>query len=473
MLILPEIILTITGIVLILLDLGLAEDRKGAVPAVAGIGFLAALVGLGPSVGQNIQVLWQMYSIDSVSLFFRTLFLAVGFMAVLVSWEYARRTKMAIGEFYHLLVFTTLGMMLMASTHNLIVIYLGLELSSISSYVMAGMLQDEPRSGEAALKYFLIGSVASAIALFGMSLVYGLTGTTDIVDALGRLQLAPPALVVTAGLFLLAGFGLKVGMVPFHMWIPDTYQGAPTPVTAFFSVGPKAAAMAAILRIFVLSFLGLPALGAGWRLMIAVLAAISMTFGNVTALLQTNVKRMLAYSSIAHVGYMLVGIAALPPRDLSAVLTYLAAYAIMNLGIFAVVILVEDQGQAPEIDAFRGLAYRAPWAAVAMAVFFLSLVGVPPTIGFFAKLQLFLAAVDAHMVWLGVILGINSAISVGYYYSVVKVSFLRDAEGVPPVRAAWTIGAAVVLLAVGTLVAGIYSDTILRWTASGVTLLMR
>lgn len=476
-LVLPELIVTGTGITVLLVDLFLSPGRRRVA------GYLSA-GGLAAAVGAAVRLLlvadlaygtaggaagaWMgMLASDPFALVFKILFAAVGLGVVLLGVDFAERRRLPAGEFNALVLFSVLGMMLMAGSRDLIMIYLGLETTSISSYALAGLLRDDPRSGEAAVKYFLTGALASAVILFGMSLVFGGTGSTSLQSLVSLIpsDTGPKGWVspiTLSGLALLvAGFGFKIAAVPFHFWAPDAYEGAPTPVTAFFSVGPKAAAFAAVLRIFspVLVFPGdLGQVNLVLGLIFALVAVVTMTVGNLTALHQTNIKRMLAYSSIAHAGYILVGLAVATPRGLAATIYYLLAYAAMNLGAFAVVIWLNNRGTGDDIADYAGLARRSPLAALAMVVCFLSLIGIPPTAGFFGKFYLFAAAVEGRMTWLAVVMVINSAISVGYYYGVVRQMYLqgdvkaeRPAE---PVRGTPLVGLTLAAAVVAVLVLG-------------------
>lgn len=449
-LVLPELIVAGTGIAVLLADLFLTSRRRAVgYLAVAGLlGALAAAVrllavaqsggGAGPAIPAYLA---GMIAVDPLAVTLKILFLAIGVVIALLSVDYAERRGLPVGEFFALVTFAILGMTLMAATRDLLMIYLGLETTSISSYALAGLLRNDPKSGEAAIKYFLTGALASAIVLFGMALVFGSTGSTNLA-ALLPVAIGRPV-AVTGLVLLIAGFGFKVAAVPFHFWAPDAYEGAPTPVTAFFSVGPKAAAFAAILRIFgpVLAIIG-PARaggalggaaggGAVLPFLFTLLAVVTMTVGNLTALAQKNIKRMLAYSSIAHAGYLMVGLAVASPRGFAAMIYYLLAYAAMNLGAFAVVIWLNNRGTGDDVADYAGLGRRAPLAGLAMVVCFLSLIGIPPTAGFFGKFYLFVAAVEGGMTWLAVVMVINSAISVGYYYGVVRQMYLASPQEAP------------------------------------------
>ena len=405
---------------------------------------LVAVAQSGPNGGAPVITgpLAGMLVVDPLAVLLKITFIAVGIGVSLLGVDFALKRGMPVGEFFALTLFAVLGMMLMAASRDLIMIYLGLETTAISCYALAGLLRGDPKSGEAALKYFLTGALASAIILFGMALVYGGTGTTNLsalpghgAVLLGEGGLFPQAkpIALVGLVMLIAGFGFKLAAVPFHFWAPDAYEGAPTPVTAFFSIGPKAAAFAAALRIFgpVLMISG-PARAGGptstvLALLFTILAVVTMTVGNLTALSQKNIKRMLAYSSIAHAGYLMVGFAVASPLGYAAMIYYLLAYAATNLGVFAVVIWLNNRGTGDDISDYAGLGRRAPLAALAMVICFLSLIGIPPTAGFFGKFYLFLAAIGGGMTWLAVVMVINTAISVGYYYGVVRQLYLVGA----------------------------------------------
>lgn len=460
LLILPELVLVAVALAVLLVDLWLRDKRPLAYLGFAGI--MVAMLAVIPSLGKSEELFGRMVAVDGYSNFFRLVFLVIAALTFLYAAEYVEKTGIHAGEFYLLLLSATLGMSFMALTRDLILIYLGLELSSISTYVLAGMLRRDPRSHEASIKYFLTGALASAILLFGMSLIYGLTGSTHLGDVAAAAADGMRPLLVAAMVLLVGGFGFKIAAAPFHMWSPDTYEGAPTPVTAFLSVGPKAATLAALVRVFVE---GLPYVQLEWSLVFAVLAVVSMTLGNVTALLQKNIKRMLAYSSIAHVGYILVGMAVASSGGVAAILYYVLAYTFMNVGAFVVVIQLSNAGIGEELDDYDGLSLRAPFASAALVVFFLSLIGIPFTAGFFGKFFLFSAAIVGGYTWLAVAIALNSAISVGYYFGVVRHMYLLPPREERPVRAAPGVQLALVLTMIGTLGIGLYSEYFLRWVS--------
>ena len=388
-----------------------------------------------------------MFVHDGFTVFFTLLFCAIGAVAVLLSWDYVKRTRINQAEYYALLLSATLGMVVMAASNDLITIFLGLELMSLALYVLVGFRRGQLESNEAALKYFLLGAFASGFLLYGIALLYGATGTTGLDRMSGFIAASPVLrnpLFVAGGLLVLIGFGFKVAAVPFHMWTPDAYEGAPTSVTAFMSAGAKAAGFAALLRL-VLKVLALTR--ADWVPLLAGVAVLTMTVGNVTALLQTNVKRMLAYSSIAHAGYVLVAVVAGGPEGAAAALFYLAVYAFMNLGAFGILTMM---GRGAEervlIGDLAGVGFRQPLLGLAMTVFMLSLGGIPPTAGFMGKVLVFGAALNAGLVPLVIVGVLNSVVSIFYYLRVTIAMYMEEPRG-EPVAIAWGVPATLALLA--------------------------
>jgi NADH-quinone oxidoreductase subunit N len=400
--------------------------------------------------------------VDRYGLFFTLLFCVVSGLTLLMSMSYLETTEIKTGDYYSLVIFSTLGMVLMATATDLVVIFLGLEVMSIAAYALAGLARSELRSNEAALKYFLLGAFASGFLLFGIALLYGATGNTALPQIASRLPAlaGEQRLLATAGMALLiVGFGFKVAAVPFHVWAPDVYEGSPTSVTALMAVGIKAAAFAAFARVFMDT---LVIFRADWSGVLWVLAVLTMTVGNVTALVQRNIKRMLAYSSIAHAGYLLVGMVAGGEAGGSAVLFYLIAYAFMTLGAFAVVIALGRRGQANEnLDDYAGVGFRSPFLGAAMAVFMLSLSGIPPLAGFVGKFYIFSAAVKSGYTGLAIIGVLNSVVSVYYYVGVLVRMYMT--EGTTEVAAPSSrpyLFATLLLTVTGTVLLGLFPSSL-------------
>jgi len=434
---LPEIVLTIGALVLLLADLMVPRDRQSVLAWVT-LGILGATAAaLIPVADAHVQVAHGLMAVDRFALFFKVLFLLAAALTVLMSIRYLDVEGTRAGEYYFLILCATLGMMFMAGGTDLITLFVGLETMAIAFYILTGFLKPSRRSNEAAVKYFLLGAFSLGILLYGMSLLYGLSGTTNLRTIATALvgQERDPRLVL-AVILVVAGMGFKIAAVPFHMWAPDVYEGAPTPIAAFISVGSSAASFAMLLRIFVESLpamrVSVPAAamaGApiGWSTLFYVLSVVTMTVGNFAALTQSNLKRMLAYSSIAHAGYLLIGVVAGTARGFTAMLIYLFVYAFMQLGAFTVLALLRREDVVgDELKDLNGLFFRQPFAAVAMLLFMLSLGGVPPTAGFMGKFWLFSAAIESGYVWLAVIGVLNSAVSLYYYIRIVVFMWLKN-----------------------------------------------
>jgi len=416
---------------------------------------LATLASLVPFANVNIEIAQGLIAVDDFAFFFKVVFLLAALMTVLMSARYLEIEGASPGEYYFLILCATLGMMIMAGGIDLITSFIGLETMAVSFYILAGFIKPNQRSNEAAVKYFLLGAFSLGILLYGMSLLYGLSGTTNM-RAMAAVFAGQERnmLLVLAVILVVAGMGFKIAAVPFHMWAPDVYEGAPTPITAFLSVGSKAASFAMLLRIFMIA---VPSMNADWRLLFEVLAIVTMTVGNLAALTQTNIKRMLAYSSIAHAGYLLIGVVAYTPRGIAAMLIYLLIYSFMQLGAFAVVIMMRRRDMiGDELKDLSGLYLRHPFAAFAMLLFMLSLGGIPPTAGFMGKFWLFSAAIEAGYVWLAVIGVLNSAISLYYYIRIVVFMYVKkETTGSEPTASpalAFTLAVAVI----ATIALGIY-----------------
>ena len=444
--ILPEIVLTVVGIMIMLADpvLPPKHDKKilGYI-ALAGVvaGLMATAIqaeNYGNAFGNTVRV-------DSFSVFFHVVVLLIALVVILTSFEYLEVQRIRSGEYYALVLFGTVGMILMSSAVELVLIFIALEISSISTYILAGMRRRAAESAESSLKYFLLGSFATAFFLYGVAMVFGATGTTNVYDIAKYLQGQPSTLTYLAVGLMFVGLGFKVGAAPFHVWTPDVYEGSPAPVVALMSTGPKAAAFAVLLR--VLFTTGAP----GWFWMVWIAAVLSMTLGNIGALVQQNVKRLLAYSSIAHAGYILVAFASSSESGVSSAIFYLASYAAMNVGAFAVVSHFASTGEKyVTLDDYAGLGRRSPLLAAILTLFLISLIGIPVTGGFFAKFYVFSAALKANLVGLTIIGVINSAIAAYYYLRVIVYMYMRDERTDAPVAripASLGIGLAISLIA--------------------------
>ena len=478
---LPEIVLTAGALLLLLADLVVARNKQSILAWVALAVLGATAAALVPVADVQVQISHGLISVDRFALFFKVIFLMSAALTILMSVRYLDVEGTRAGEYYFLILCATLGMMFMASGTDLITLFIGLETMAIAFYILTGFLKPSRRSNEAAVKYFLLGAFSLGILLYGMSLLYGLSGTTNLRSIATALagQERDPRLVL-AVILVVAGMGFKIAAVPFHMWAPDVYEGAPTPITAFLSVGSKAASFAMLLRIFVES---LPAMrlshgiemGAapiGWSTMFYVLSVVTMTVGNVAALTQSNLKRMLAYSSIAHAGYVLIGVVAGTTRGYTAMLIYLFIYTFMQLGAFGVLAMLRRTDvTGDELKDLNGLFFRNPFAATAMLLFMLSLGGVPPMAGFMGKFWLFSAAIESGYVWLAVIGVLNSAVSLYYYIRIVVFMWLKnEPTGSQPTTSpayALMLGAAIV----ATVVLGIYPQPLFAFAqASAQTL---
>jgi len=453
--ILPEMVLTSGALIVLIADVLLPRRSGGALAWITLLAIGATFVSLLPFGSTHVEVAHGLIAVDQFALFFKIVFLVAAAITVLMSVQYLAVEGVSPGEYYFLILCATLGMMIMAGGIDLITIFVGLETMAVSFYILAGFIKPNERSNEAAVKYFLLGAFSLGILLYGMSLMYGLSGTTNLrVMATAFVGQERDPRLVLAVMLVVAGVGFKIAAVPFHMWAPDVYEGAPTPITAFLSVGSTAASFAMLLRIFLE---GLPSMNADWRLLFEGLAIVTMTVGNLAALTQSNLKRMLAYSSIAHAGYVLIGVVAGTPRGISAMLIYVLVYAFMQLGAFTVIVLMRRQDVVgDELKDFSGLHARHPFAAFAMLLFMLSLGGIPPTAGFMGKFWLFGAAIDAGYVWLAVIGVLNSAISLYYYIRIVVFMYVKkDTAGSEPTTSP-ALAVALAVAVIATIVLGVY-----------------
>lgn len=456
---LPEIILTVFGTLLMVLEARAGEGHRKNLGGVALVGIAAAVWGAAIAHTNAGPAFGGMVVVDGFATFFRVLVLVVGLLTVVCSVSYLRRERADSGEYYALLLYSLVGQSLMAAAGELMMIFIGLEISSIATYVLAGYLREDRRNNESALKYFLLGSFATAFLLYGIAWIYGLTGSTNLAEI--RQALSTPNLAISGPLvgasaaLLFVGFAFKISAAPFQVWAPDVYQGAPAPVSGFLSAGPKAAVFAVFLRVFTTAF---APIAGRWEALVWLSAFFTMMVGNFAALSQTNLKRMLAYSSIAHAGYVLVAVTAHSQIGAAAAMFYLAAYAFMNVGAFAVVAYFSRAGERyVDIDDLAGLAARQPVTAALFSIFLLSLIGVPLTGGFFGKFYIFKAALDGGLVGLTVFGLLNSAVAAYYYLRVIVVMYFHEpgeavesAEAPPPgIRVAlWCSAAATLALGV-------------------------
>ncbi len=465
---LPELILTALVLLIITVDLFLPRTQKWILTPLTVAGLILAGAACVVVWGTNEEVYNGFYVVDDLSVFLKATTIVIGILTTLFAPSYLAARRIPLGEFNTILVTALIGMCVLASSSDLITLFIGLELMVMPSYLLAGLHKTDRYSNEGGLKYFLLGSFASAILLFGVAWIYGLTGTTNIGEVAAALDGQMSGALLVAIAFLTVGGTFKIAAVPFHYWTPDAYQGAPTPITGFLSVGPKLGAFALLIRVFAE---GLEPLRADWLGVFLVLTVLTMTVGNIVALTQTNVKRMLAYSSIAHTGYIMAGLAAYAATDdpevmqagIESVLFYVLGYGVMNIAAFAMVAMLQrDTHRYGGLSSFAGLAGRAPWLAAAMAVLMLSLTGIPPTVGFFAKLYVLLATVAAGLEWLAVIIVLNAALAAFYYLRVVVYMYMRDPEPEPaPLDSSPSGSLALGLSVAGVVLLGIFPGAVL------------
>jgi NADH-quinone oxidoreductase subunit N len=469
--ILPEIMLALFGMAIMVLD-PLVDERTSQ-RLLALIAFIGSVAAIAATLYQSQYPgfgFWGMVKVDAFSIFFHFVVTAITAVVILSSYQYMQVQQMRAGEYYGLILFGAMGMCLMSGAVELVLIFIALEISSISTYVLAGFRRRAAISSEASLKYFLLGSFATAFFLYGVALMFGATGSTSISVIGQALRANPIPMLAYAGVaFMFVGLGFKVAAAPFHVWTPDVYQGAPAPVVGFMSTAPKAAAFAVLLRIL------FEANAPGRIGLIWVTAALSMTLGNVSALVQQNVKRLLAYSSIAHAGYTLVAFAALPNNGIPAAMFYTASYAAMNVGAFAVVSHLAGAGERyVTLDDYAGLGRRSPLLAATLTIFLLSLIGIPMTGGFFAKFYIFSAALQANLVGLTIIGVLNSAIGAYYYLRIIVVMYMREGRedvAIAPVSPA--LGAALAISVAATLYLGLLPGRVLEYASRSAADLLR
>jgi NADH-quinone oxidoreductase subunit N len=472
--ILPEIIMTIGGTLIMLIEGLLRENKKRNLAAFTFVVFAAALVTAVIANGSPGLSFSNMLIVDGFATFFRVLVIAVGILSLFSAVQYLKREHAESSEYYALLLFSVTGQCIMATANELIMVFIGLEISSIATYILAGYLRDDKRNNESALKYFLLGSFATAFLLYGIAWIYGTTGSTNLeVIRLALLNSGSGRGVILAGTaaaLMFVGFAFKVSAAPFQIWAPDVYQGAPAPVTLFMSAGPKAAAFAVFLRVFMTAFAPITN---RWEPLVWSSALLTMIIGNFAALMQTNIKRMFAYSSIAHAGYIMVAIAAHSQIGVAAAMFYLAAYALMNIGAFAAITHFSRQGEKfVKIEDLAGLGWKQPVTAGLFAIFLLSFVGVPLTGGFFGKFYIFKAALDSNLVWLAIIGLLNGALAAYYYLRILVVMYMNEPGeatlSIQPMGAG--IGATLWIAAVGTLLLGIFPGVLLNFATNSSAL---
>lgn len=470
----PELILSLAAMGLLIFSVLSKASARRAIPYLSLLAVIAAFVLAAGQWGRAEYGFQQMVVLDHYSLFFKYIFLLTAGLTILMSIRFLREEGFEFGEYYVLILLATVGMMLMAAATDLLIVFLGLETFSLALYILAGFFRTQPKSVESSLKYFLLGAFSTGFLLYGIAFIYGATGTTnlkEIYQFVRAIKLtADPLLLLGMGL-LIVGFGFKVASVPFHMWTPDVYEGAPTTITAFMSVGPKAAGFAAFFRVFLYAF---GSLQTDWVWILWVLAVLTMTLGNIVAIAQKNIKRMLAYSSIAHAGYILVALVAAGEMGPASLLYYILAYAFMNLGAFGVVILYGRKNEENiEIRDYSGMAHKYPLLAAAMTIFMFSLAGIPPTAGFVGKFYIFSAAVKAGYIGLAIIGVLNSALSVYFYLRVTVMMYMRSPEKeLKSLELSPTMILALIIAVVGTLQLGITPSKYLNLAKQSILTLM-
>ena len=458
----PVLVLSVFAMLVLVLDLW-GGRNKSLLVFTSLVGLLMTAISAFAKHPIPAYSFNDSYIVDHMSLFFICIFTISSALAILLSVEYNEREGIRAGEYYALILFCTVGMILLASSTDMIMIFLGIEIVSICLYVLAGIRRNDHRSNEAALKYFLLGAFATGFLLYGMTLVYGSTGSTNlfkIAEVVQNPSAQSNPLLLMGLVLLVIGFGFKVASVPFHMWAPDVYQGAPTPVTAFMAVGPKAAAFAAFFRVFAEAF---PEMSPSWEILLSIIAVLSMFVGNLGAIMQTNIKRMLAFSSISHAGYILIAVIAKSSLGSSSMLFYMLTYAFMTFGIFGIIIILGRKGEENlEIQNYSGLAYKHPVIALSMTIFLLSLGGLPPFAGFVAKFYLFSAAVQEGLLTLVIIAVLNSAISFYYYLKIVVFMYMKEPEAEFNISLTPMTLFVVLIGVIGTIQLGIFPNAIIN-----------
>src|SRR4030067_2476894 len=469
-LIAPEIVVVCAALILILVDLIVKRKDVVAFAGIMGTALALYLSFRIYSLTGPITAFNGMFILDGYSNFFKLIFYISAILTICISLKYMAIERSSHGEYYALLLLATSGMMIMASSLDLIVLYLGIELMSLSTYILVGIIRHDTKSNEAAIKYFLLGGFSSAFLLYGASLIYGLTGTTDIGAIAAFISekgfAGNQMLLLSMALFTVA-FGFKIAAAPFHMWAPDAYEGAPTSITAFMSVGPKAAGFAAMGRVFMIAF---SSIQVEWSTVFIPLAVVSMCIGHSVAISQTNIKRMLAYSSIAHAGYALLGGIAATNSGLSSMMNYMFIYAFMNIGAFAVVIMLRREGfKGEDLSDYEGLAKNHPLAAALMLVFMFSLTGIPPTAGFIAKFYVFMEVIKTGHVLLAIIAVLFSVASAFFYLRVVMNMYMKEPRGEVILTTSAPLGIALAVTALIVIVFGIFPSYLLDFASLAIS----
>lgn len=469
--IMPEIIMAVIATVILIADLVIKRKESLAFLGIIGAGVVGYTIMMDPPGA----AFGGMFVSDGYSKFFKLIFMVNVILVAMISVKYIVIEKINLGEYYSLMLFSTLGMMIMASAGDLITLYVGLELMALSTYILTGFIRHNVKSNEAAIKYFLLGAFSSAFLLYGISMIYGLTGTLelkDIADYINKNGLENNKVLLLSMMLFVVGFGFKIAAAPFHMWAPDAYEGAPTSITAFMSVGTKAAAFAAIGRVFMTA---LPSIRFEWSIILIPLSLLSIAVGNIAAIAQTNIKRMLAYSAIAHAGYALLGVIAADNEGIVSTMTYLMIYAFMNIGAFAVIIMLRGEGiKGEDINDYEGLAKKHPVLSAFMLIFMFSLTGIPPTAGFIGKFYVFMSAINAGYVWPVVVAVVFSAISAYFYLRIVMYMYMKEpkesgAIGELPLLSSPAIGVVLLVAVVTLLGIGVYPSFLIELARAAIS----
>lgn len=480
----PETVLAGTFCLLLLIEV-MTRGRKFPLAWIALLGLAVSAFFASRGAEGGTAAFFNMIAVDRFALFFKYLVFGGSALVILFSMQSSELNTgtRRLGEYYALLIALTLGMVLMTGASNLLMMYLSLELTSISSYILSGYTKEAEDSAEASLKYVIYGAVSSGMMLYGISILYGLTGAVDIYGVHGALAAGDTnvAALIIAGILILVGFGYKISAVPFHFWTPDVYEGAPITITAFLSVASKAAGFAMMIRFLKVTFLDaavggltpgawatLP--GFDWSTILSAISVLTMTLGNLVAVWQNNLKRLLAYSSIAHAGYLLLGVVVISNQGIAAVLVYFVVYLFMNLGAFCAVMFVANKTGSEDIEAYNGLGYRSPFIAGALTVFLLSLTGIPPTAGFVGKLYIFAALIDAKLFWLAVVGVLNSVLSLYYYIRIIRNMYLRTPDKAEPFRLSAVQYLILLLLVLPTLILGVYFGPLVEYAQASVSM---